>query len=287
MDVQPIRVSRQHSEDGRTHEFAIGAPGKALRAHVRRYCDYAEHSPTPLRRRQLPATEITLIIGFEQELHVSGPYSANRPERHDSFLAAMHESYSVTEFAGNSRGVEVNLTPFGARMLLGCPMDELANRVIPLEDVLGQEGRRLPDRLHEAAGPQQRFELLDALLASRIADSPAPVPAVTWAWRQLQDRDGLVGIGELTRELGCSRRYLVGQFRDQVGLPPKLVARILRFRRAVAALETDDGRRFAEIAQQCGYFDQPHLNREFRDLAGVTPSDVIASRLPAGLGLAA
>ena len=79
----------------------------------------------------------------------------------------------------------------------------------------------------------------------------------------------------------------MSQFRDQVGLPPKLVSRILRFRRALAEFETDDGRRFAEIAQQCGYYDQAHLNREFRDFAGVTPSDIVASKLPAGLGLAA
>jgi AraC-like DNA-binding protein len=274
-----VRVARRESELG-VHEFAFGAATPLLRAQVHGYCGYVEHTPDRLRRRELPSGEVTLIVGFEQRLVVDGV-------THDSFVAAMDETHSVTEFAGTSSGIEVNLTPFAARRMLGVPMHELANRVVRLEDVLGEDGRRLPERLADAESWEARFELLDAFIARRISTVPPPSPAVAYAWRRLIETDGRVGIGELAGELRCSRRYLVTQFREHVGLPPKRVARVLRFRRAFEELGRDDGRRFAEIAQDCGYYDQAHFNRELREFAGVAPSELIASRIPGDVGLAA
>jgi len=66
-----------------------------------------------------------------------------------------------------------------------------------------------------------------------------------------------------------------------VGVPPKLLA---RFHRARRLLERDDGRRWAEIAADCGYADQAHLNRDFRQFAGASPTELLARRLPDGLG---
>ena len=57
-------------------------------------------------------------------------------------------------------------------------------------------------------------------------------------------------VGQLARELGCSRRHLIWRFREQIGPAPKTAARLVRFQRAVRLLERDDGRRFAEIAQR-------------------------------------
>ena len=94
-------------------------------------------------------------------------------------------------------------------------------------------------------------------------------------------------VGELARELSCSRRHLIGRFREQVGPAPKTAARLVRFQRTVRLLERRDGDRFAEIAQRCGYYDQAHMNREFRELAGTAPGEFVARLLPDGLGVAA
>jgi len=94
-----------------------------------------------------------------------------------------------------------------------------------------------------------------------------------------------VPVGRLARELGCSRRHLIGRFREQIGPAPKTAARLVRFQRAVRLLERDDGRRFAEIAQRCGFYDQAHMNREFRDLAGAPPGEFVARLLPDGFGV--
>lgn len=76
----------------------------------------------------------------------------------------------------------------------------------------------------------------------------------------------------------------MARFREAIGPAPKTAARIMRFRRAVDRLSLDDGSRLGEIALDCGYYDQPHLNRDFRELAGTSPGEFVASRLPDGFG---
>src|SRR3954464_11943209 len=87
--------------------------------------------------------------------------------------------------------------------------------------------------------------------------------------------------------MGCSRRRLAARFGDDVGLAPKAVGRILRFQRVLQLLAAEGGAgRFAQIAAAGGYYDQPHLNRDFRDLAGCTPTEYLARVLPEGRGVA-
>jgi AraC-like DNA-binding protein len=107
-------------------------------------------------------------------------------------------------------------------------------------------------------------------------------------------------VGELCEELGCSRRHMVRRFNEQIGVAPKTYARVLRFQRAVNMLGHRDGASWTcerergagramswgEIALECGYFDQAHMNRDFRQFAGASPSELAASLLPDGGGLA-
>ena len=167
-------------------------------------------------------------------------------------------------------------------------MEALSNRVVALDDLLGGGAARLlTERLYEAPGWEARFELIDGFVASRLARVGGPSPDVAWAWRRLSDSRGGVEIGALAGELGCTRKHLIARFREQVGLPPKTIARILRFRGALAGLENGNGDRLAEIAQDCGYYDHAHLNRDFREFAGLTPTEFLDRRLPGGEGSAA
>jgi AraC-like DNA-binding protein len=123
---------------------------------------------------------------------------------------------------------------------------------------------------------------MDAWLLRRLADAERPDPAVEHAFARLVRTHGAVPVAELVRETGWSRRHLAARFRTQVGLAPKAFGRILRFRRAASELTRPDGRSLAEIALDCGYYDQAHLNRDFREFAGRTPTELIAARLPDG-----
>jgi AraC-like DNA-binding protein len=90
-----------------------------------------------------------------------------------------------------------------------------------------------------------------------------------------------VRVEALATELGCSRRYLRDGFVRQVGLPPKTVARLMRFDHVRERIQ-EAPTRWGEVAHAAGYADQSHLNREFRELAGTTPSDFVRRLIPEG-----
>jgi transcriptional regulator GlxA family with amidase domain len=106
-----------------------------------------------------------------------------------------------------------------------------------------------------------------------LADAPEPPPELAWAWGRMVASGGRVPVRRLAETTGWSERRLLRGFREHVGLPPKTFARLLRFRRAVARLEREGARALADVALDCGYYDQAHFNRDFRAFAGATPTE--------------
>lgn len=266
-------------------EMIKGRPAPALAGLVRGYIGFREDSPEPLLRRETPSEVVTLIVNFGVPLEV-GAVGAPRRRFPGSFLARISELPAVTAFAGTSAGVQIDLSPLGAHMLLDLPMDELPEPVVGLGDVLGRDGGLLGERLAAMAGWEQRFDHLDELFARRFAAARAPLPSVEWAWRALLASGGTVPIGALTDRLGCSPRHLIGGFRAQVGVGPKQAGSIIRFGRTATALRGPAPPPLARLASECGYHDQSHMTREFRRFAGTTPADFAAARRADYLGVA-
>jgi AraC-like DNA-binding protein len=242
-----------------------GQPHAGLRGHVLCYSGWREHSATLVSRVEVPWAGAVAIICFGVPYRLDG-------ESFGTFVGGLSDRPILTQFVGDAAGVQVDFTPLGARRCIGLPMDELTNRVVALEDVLGRGAHELVGRLQEAAGWRERFALLDAALLRRVAAGPEPAPEVTWTYRRLAAAGGRLAVGPLADEVGWSRRHLAARFRRDVGMGPKAVARLLRFERAMRLLR--EGRGIADVAYDCGFADQPHLNREFRALAGSTPGEV-------------
>jgi AraC-like DNA-binding protein len=255
----------RYSSPDRDWELATAAPAPALRGHFGEYCGYREIVGAPLARRELPHSAITLILNLGEPLLVDG-------RRYASFVAGLHEGPVRTEHPGQQYGIQLDLPPLTAYTLLGRPLGELGNAVVGLDDLLGRAADGLVEALAAAPDWATRFRLLDRALAARLDRGPRAAPEVGWAWRQLCRSAGRIGVAELTAATGWSHRHLAARFRQQVGLPPKAFGRVLRFQRAVGLLHAPTRPTFAEIAATCGYFDQAHLNRDFRDLAGATPT---------------
>ena len=219
--------------------------------------------------REVPFPGVPLIFGLGSPWHVEGPRADDELE---SFAAGLHAAPAfVRPTSGSWSCIELRLTPLSARRILGWPMHELTNETIELDELV-PESRVLADRLHEARSWPERFELVESFLTVRLANSAPPLPEVAWSWNVLRSSAGRAAIGPLAEEVGWSHRRLITRFREQVGLSPKTFARVVRFDRAVQALRTG-ARELIEVAFDCGYFDQAHLNREFREFAGVPPGE--------------
>jgi AraC-like DNA-binding protein len=266
-------------------------PAAALRGLVVAYRGFRDDAPEPTVRREPPSAVVPVILDLGAGWHVAAPASGYRSRHLYGFTAGMHDAYALTEPAGPTAGIQVDLSPLGARRLFGVPMHELANDVFPLEDLLGGWAAGLRDRLGEARSWSERFAAVDQVLAGSLQRSAAVSGDVEWAWRLLESSAGRLSIGRLGAELGWSRKRLAVHFRDEVGLTPKAAARVLRFQALVTRLRRGLGSlpgpqlTWADLALECGYYDQSHLVREVGRLAGVTPRRLLAQ--VAGGGVAA
>jgi AraC-like DNA-binding protein len=162
------------------------------------------------------------------------------------------------------------------------PLAELGGTTVAsLEDLFGHPGSELAERIRLTADWDLRFDLVERFLLERLADGPRPTPACEWAWSRLRQSCGTARVEAIADEIGCSRRYLGAKFREEVGIPPKTAGRLIRLEQVCRRMRADPTE-WAEVAADAGFYDQPHLNREFRDLAGITPSEFLSRCIPGG-----
>jgi AraC-like DNA-binding protein len=271
-------VTRHASALGRW-ELATAPPAEALRPFARDYVGWSEHLSAPLCRRELPTEVAPLIINFGAPFHLFAPGGAHRARDLASFVTGAYDTYQLVESAGASSGVQVNFTLLGIRLLVGRPIEDMTNRAFAPEDIFGGFAGELTHRLYDATSWDARFECLDRALTARMRD-PLDVPAgVRCAWHRLVASSGRSSIASIVQEVGWSQRHFIAQFRHEIGVSPKVFARMLRFGRVVRAIragQTD----LADLAIASGYYDQSHLNRDVREFAGTTPGELLESLLP-------
>ncbi len=175
-----------------------------------------------------------------------------------------------SRIAPGERILGLRLRPGVAGAVLGMPASEVLDVHTRLEDLLGGWANELSERLGESNGDKEAFAVLERAVGSRIEDV-GPDPLVLAATRRL----GFPGsrVDELAESLGISDRQLRRRFHNAVGYGPKILDRVLRFRRlvaqagAVAAGESD----LARVAADLGYADQAHMTRDCMRLSGMTP----------------
>jgi AraC-like DNA-binding protein len=247
-----------------------GRPSDFLAGKVRAYTGYREEVPREPFRREIPSGDVALILGLGSSLLITDTENGHTVRR-KSFVAGLQERHVRTEVEAGQHGIEIRLLPSAAYTLLGVPMHTLTNHAVALRDVLGREADLLAEQLSELEDWGQRFRILDTSLARHLSRGRAPSGTTVWALRRLEESSGTLTVSDLAREIGCSRKHLSERFREEVGVPPKVLARILRFRKALIFLRSPQLGP-AEVARRCGYYDQAHLTRDFRAFTGLPPT---------------
>jgi AraC-like DNA-binding protein len=270
-------------------EYAGRRPRAALLPYVAWCTGYRQAGVGPAVHRGLPSPWLTMIVTLDDPLVIARHPDPRQPASvHDFLLGGLHTAPALVTHDGRQSGIQLALTPLGARVLLGLPAAELASIDVEAADVLGRFAGEVRERVLAAPDWPGRFAVLEEVLAGRLraaqaSGSPVPRPEVSYAWDRLQRSRGAVSVADLAAETGWSPRHLGEQFRAETGLSPKAGARVVRFdraRRRLLGRQAEGGRVvLADLAAECGYYDQAHLARDFRDLAGCPPSALLAEEL--------
>lgn len=156
--------------------------------------------------------------------------------------------------------------PAMATQFLRLPGAEFLDRVIPLDEVWGRKARCLADQLSESESVRDCIVRLEAGLDEALGLGPAE-KAISW----LVASRGHTSVQALASAASLSPRQFRRICFERTGLPPKRLARILRFRHAVAHANPETRADWAMVALECGYYDQAHLINDFREFSGFAP----------------
>jgi len=257
------------------------APSARLAPFLRRATAYTVQGMGLSRQRELPNGSAVLVFNLGSELRVEDTKGGrHRFPNPTAFYSGPSDSYVVTETDGAQEGIVVELTLPGARRLLGRPLNELRDRMISLADLLGPRADEILGRIIEVPSPAARLALIEAAIEACIADADDRGRDLEWAWNLQHARSGRMPVSELADAVGCSRKHLAVRFDREFGLSPKLLARIMRFDRAIRIVRFGEVTSWSDLAAQCGYADQAHMAREFVAFAGDPPTALLRRRLP-------
>jgi len=224
----------------------------------------------PARQRVYPDGAIALVVHLRKptatyfvdgKAHtirvplLAGPYSR-------SFEIDPSQSTSV---------IGVNFRPGAARLFFPVAVSELHNTDISLSEIDPAEADRLLNDICSASGEHAQLQAMEEFLNRKLARAVAIHPAVVYAVERLTRAGGTDSIQKIQLDMGLSHTRFIQLFRDHVGLTPKLFFRVRRFRGVMEGIQKGLPVNWAELAADCGYFDQAHLIRDFRAFAGITP----------------
>lgn len=263
-------------------DVATRRPAGALAHAVERYVGYRLEGFPPGIHRGLPSRRLTVIVSLDEPVQMDSVPGYAGPTAMWAFVGGLHTRAAVIRHDGRQHGIAIELTPLGARGLLGLPAGELTGTAVELPYLLGRPGRDLVERLAEAEGWEARFDVLDMVLLRALRERaalPGSGALERALWRMVAD-GGRLDAGALAREVGWSRRHLAAQVRREVGLPPRQLARVIRLQRCCGVLRGGRWSTFGEVAAAAGYFDQAHMLHEWESLVGCRPAQWLGEELP-------
>jgi AraC-like DNA-binding protein len=256
----------------RMREYAVHP---ALKPYV--MCVWSLESDGPIlgatRERILPDSCVELVCHFQDPYlsHFATGGSALQPR---SFVVGQMKRFLEIEPAGRAGFVAVRFLARGAYLFFHRPLSEVATGIVDLEDLWRTTAREWTERIALAKDMAERVRVIEQALLGLLGENGRTEPAVDRALVLIQAWKGRFRVNELADDIGVSSRHLTRQFQRAVGLSPKEFGRVTRFLHALQLLHDGSGHSLTDVALDCGYFDQAHFNHEFREFAGMSPSDL-------------
>lgn len=273
--MRSVTIGFQHFDtDLGTWDQAVWAPPEL--SGIVRAMWYFEGKLTYPRERSFPPGAVDILVRMTGGLRKGEAPRADRIVRAEVVGQATR---AIVLDAPDERSavLGIRLHEAGAYALFGHPIHELTDHTVDLADLAAEAGEVLAERCADATSAEQALKTAAAWVRDRTARPTRSEPAVTWAHGRILATGGRVPIAELRERIGMSKTRFTAAFREQVGVAPKVLARVTRFRRALELVRGGQDR-LTDIALSCGYYDQAHFSTEFRTMSGFTPGGFPAFR---------
>jgi len=221
--------------------------------------------------RLLPDGCVELILNFGDPFQEHLPEASTARLQPLRFVVGQMTRPVLISPTGWIELLGVRFAPAGALPFMRIPLHEFTDSISALSDIAPALDREVSGYASLAGGLQAKAARVESLLLRLMDSGRVDTSHVRAATRHIVASGGRITVDKLASDSGISGRQLERRFLKEVGLSPKLLLRILRFQQVFRAVEQVN-MNWASVAADCGYYDQAHLIRDFRQFAGRTPS---------------
>ncbi|MFD3002787.1 helix-turn-helix domain-containing protein [Pontibacter toksunensis] len=228
--------------------------------------------------RLIPYGKVSMLFlyGDPHEYSLQGATESMQHTR-QAFLVVQLTQPIWLKLTGRTRLIKIQFKSSGAQRFLPVNMEEFRNvPSLDLEAVWGGAIKELLEQLEEASSDTERIGKLNGFLERRLLPQLDLVDYVDYTIQQMKACNGNMAIKGLEQKLGISTRQLERLFRARIGLSPKEMGKIIRLNGAFSSLEADPGISLTSLSYEAGYYDQSHFSRDFKSIAGVSPTKLLS-----------
>jgi AraC-like DNA-binding protein len=248
----------------------VHKPASPLSQYVELMWRAANSGALPSRKRVYPNGAMALVIHLKKPTVTyfidDAPYTFRVP-----LLAGPYSRSFEIDPSQSTAVIGILFRPGVGRVFFPIAPHELHNTDIALSELCPGAADRLLNDVCSAPGEHAQFLVVEQYLIRKLANAPPIHPAVTYAVEQLSREGGVRSVRKIQLDTGLSHTRFIHLFREHVGLTPKLFHRVRRFHALLDEITKGIPVNWAQLAAECGYFDQAHLIRDFRVFAGITP----------------
>ena len=233
------------------------------------------------RERVLPNGCVQVILNLARDYLLDCPEDRSDIRMPPALVVGARSVYEIVDGRDMADLIGIVFSPGGFTAFASDAAHLFSNRSIGLDSIWGNDAQSLRDGLREVCSPEERLRSLEQFLCARFAsrlDRRPRSSQIQFALRYFSHNPSIASVSETARQIGWSERRFSQVFREEVGLAPKVWCRIQRFQRAVRQLHAGADIRWAELALDCGYYDQSHFANEFHAFSGVDLTTYSARR---------
>lgn len=171
--------------------------------------------------------------------------------------------------------ISIRFSAQGAYHFFGLPMKEIANGIVDLKLVWNNLAKEIEERIVESNNTEQRISRIQKYLLMQLLKNGQVDLTVDYCLNLIYSTNGQIRVEDLSTKTGISNRQLVRKFNNCIGVSPKEFSRIIKFIGSLNYLKQNQKTNLAEAAHSCGYYDQAHFIHDFKEHAGITPSQFL------------
>jgi AraC-like DNA-binding protein len=217
--------------------------------------------------------ELIFHYGDPWTTAVAGGEPEVQPE---SFAISMMRKYVHISPNGRTGFFSVRFFPWGAYHFFAEPIHTFLDATLDSKHLWPDVYTPLMLRFRQADTAENRLAIVQEFLLAQLSVHRKDEPQLEQALRLIREEKGQLSMAEICARTGLSKKQLERKFMARVGTTPKVFSRVTRFLNICHHLQDHQHKTLTEMAQDCGYFDQAHFIREFKEFSGYSPREFFA-----------